>query len=305
MSVNMAELEGVRLTLKQKTKFYFTGTMMLNLGILVGFSVGGIILRLTGVEKTAGIFGVIGFIISLVGIGVQGWPILKAVLFGSGIGDAITGPLKADYEVVTVEMESGRVIQSDGGAQSILMNLGSRFIYLFIVYFISGIVVGIHIIFLSVKGLGLTAKAKPKPTNKPSIGFMALKNLFAACLPLILIIIWFGMASNQYNKDAKQTTVNIEQLTTQLKVGDTVIVIKNQDSSKGTMIRPKPAYPFSDEYASYMEQVVYVKEGDTLTVTGTMETELSISGKSTTYYVPVEYQGTRGWIEAEFVTIKK
>jgi hypothetical protein len=178
--VNKA-LEGIRLTLKEKSKWYFFGTLGMYVGILL-LALGVFIIGKTNSTNPALI--VLGVLIALVSIGYQGWPVLRAILFGGGLGNAITGPLKADYEVVTVD-GSGNVVSSDGGSQSIMTNFLGKFILFFVVYFFSGTVIGIQTLFLAIKGLILTAKAPEKPTNQPSIKFLFLKNVLITAAPAL------------------------------------------------------------------------------------------------------------------------
>jgi hypothetical protein len=174
--VNKA-LEGIRLTLQEKSKWYFFGTLGMYGGLII-MALGTLI-----AIKTSNLaLVVIGVLIAIVSIGYQGWPVLRAVLFGGGLGNAIFGPLKADYEVVTVD-GSGNRISSDGGHESIMTNLLGKFILFFVVYFFSGTVIGIQTLFLSIKGLILTAKAPEKPTNQPSIKSLFLKNVLITAAP--------------------------------------------------------------------------------------------------------------------------
>jgi hypothetical protein len=104
--VSMKALEGIRLTLKEKSKWYFFGTLGMYVGILIMY-LGGLVVAKTNSPAII----ILGVVIALVSRGYQGWPVLRAVLFGGALGNAIFGPLKADYEVVTVD-GSGNVVSS-------------------------------------------------------------------------------------------------------------------------------------------------------------------------------------------------
>jgi hypothetical protein len=92
--------------------------------------------------------------------GIIGLPKIIAVLFG-GIGNALFGPLKADYEVVTVD-RFGNTVSSDGGAESMNINLIGRIIQLVILYLLGALVTIIHLIILSIRYVitSITTKAK-------------------------------------------------------------------------------------------------------------------------------------------------
>jgi hypothetical protein len=94
---NETKLEGINKVLRFNSIFFSVGVFVLMIGFLNTFQFG---LKLWAI-----------------GWGIIGLPKIIAALF-SGFWGAVSGPLKADYEVVTVD-GLGRTISSDGGAQSI------------------------------------------------------------------------------------------------------------------------------------------------------------------------------------------
>ena len=295
--VNMAELKGVHATLRNRSSYYFIGALLMWPSVVIGTIISATTFA-TGINAVnAVLYMTFLFIIPLIGNGVQGWPILKAVLFGSAIGDAITGPIKADYQVVTVD-SSGRVVRSDGGAESIGLNLLGRLGVFFVMYMISPFIIIGHIIFLSVKGMKLNAKAKVKSDIKPSIGFIVLRNVIVAIAPLVLFAI-LGVTALGNVKATEKQTANFAQ---QLTAGQTVVVTKNAGQIYdggytgvyGTKIF-KSAVNSNDPD----DIVKYVKEGDILTLTG--EAEKNNWG----IFLPVEHEGDKGFIQAEYIGLKE
>ena len=96
--------------------------------------------------------------------------------------------------------------------------------------------------------------------------------------------------------DEKEKVQTIE-FAQQLKGGESIVVTKNAE------IVPEPRVPMADEYNSWMEKVVKVEAGNILNVTG--EPQSIEIFKSTHWYIPVEYQGTKGWIQTEYIGPKK
>jgi hypothetical protein len=101
-------------------------------------------------------------------------PKIIAVLF-SGFWSAISGPLKADYEVVTYR--DGVKISSDSGAQSLQLNFIAKLIQLGLLVFIGGFLTIIHVFYLSIKNVVLYLKATTKPAFKESGLFIIVINV--------------------------------------------------------------------------------------------------------------------------------
>jgi hypothetical protein len=132
-----------------------------------------------------GLFNYHPFLSPLIVAVIASFPALKAMLAG-GFGAALTGPLQADYEVVTVD-GSGNVIKSDDGTQSMINNFVMRLGGLVLILEIAPVVVFIHVIYLSVKGLNLTAQAKVKPPFKKSVGSLILLNIAVYIVSVVLM----------------------------------------------------------------------------------------------------------------------
>jgi len=121
---------------------------------------------------------------ALIGGTVWGFPVLKAFFFG-GFGTALTGPLKADYEVVTYQ--DGVRVSSDGGAQSMQTNILNKLLLLGAVWAFALFAVPIHVVFLSVKGIILHLKAKIKPPFLKSVFFIMILNVAAFLSPTFFV----------------------------------------------------------------------------------------------------------------------
>jgi len=188
-------LEGCRIALMNKSKYYWLGTLIMY-GGLVFIYLGIVVVGLAtgGIGKGVLFVVVIGFLTAIAGGTYSGWPVIKACMSG-GLGSAIGGAFKADYEVVTVD-SSGRKISSDGGNESMMTNFMMKIGIILFVWTISTALVLINIIILTVKAYALKAKAKGVVTPKPTIGFITLRNAIVAGLPVIvgIIVLVFGLA---------------------------------------------------------------------------------------------------------------
>jgi hypothetical protein len=298
--VSMEELRGVHATLRNRSSYYFIGALCMWPSVAIGVLVSASTFFVGINAVNAVMYMVFLFLIPVIGNGIQGWPVLKKVLLGSGIGDAVSGPLKADYELVTVD-GSGRVLSSDGGAESIWLNFFSRIGVFFVMYMISPFVVMIHIIYLSVKGIKLNAKAKVISDIKPSIKFLVLRNVITAVAPLVVFAVIGVVALGKVKANEKQIAAFAQQLT----AGQTVIVTKNAgqiyDLAQGGWTGVYGTKIFKNPVNSNDSDAVvkYVKEGDILTSTGKVEeTQWG-------FFLPVEHEGDKGFIQVEYIGQKK
>jgi hypothetical protein len=102
---------------------------------------------------------------------IIGWPKIWIVIKGGGLGGAIN----PSYEVVTTYGDGSR--SSDGGAQSMQMNLFAKLIQIGLVYLIGGIVQIIHQFVLTIRYIVLHLRAKPKPAFIKSGMFIIVLNI--------------------------------------------------------------------------------------------------------------------------------
>ena len=156
------------------------------------------IAKLEGINKVLrfhSIFWAVGFFLWMLFMGVRtggnvflfwlgyvimGLPKIWAG-FRGGLGAAITGPLKADYEVVTVD-GTGREISNDGGAQSIQMAFILRLIMAGALLMIGPIIACIHVIILSIRYIFTALTSRVKSSVKPNGYIIILINLLAPIL---------------------------------------------------------------------------------------------------------------------------
>lgn len=169
---NITKLEGINKVLRFTSIFWCVGILL----FLISF-IGINYLPSMRMSKTP-------LLLMAIGWGIIGLPKIIAVLFG-GIGDALFGPLKADYAVVTVD-GLGRTISSDGGAQSITTNFIGRIVQLIVIYIIGGFVTIIHLIILSIMYVITSIAAKEKSTVVPNGFIIILINIAAFVVGVII-----------------------------------------------------------------------------------------------------------------------
>ena len=155
-NANVAKLEGINKVLRFNSIFLCVGVFFI---IALQQIVGGF-----NASKVMSI----GWIII-------GLPKIISVLFG-GLGAAIMGPLKADYEVVTVD-GLGRTISSDGGAQSMQVNFLIKLIQIGVILAIGGIFTILHVIILSIRYAAIAFTTKAKSSVIPTGNIIILINL--------------------------------------------------------------------------------------------------------------------------------
>ena len=158
----MSDQDLVQLKLKGTFKSLLYYSIFMSLGTLLAFT--GFALGLVN-SHTLPLVLVVGT--------VGGFPVLKAVLLG-GMGQ-LTAPLKATYEVVTVDGAGNRV-SGDGGAQSINFEFLQRLGFVALVFAIAPFLVFLYATVLSFRGFFLYLKARPKPAFIKSPPFIILMN---------------------------------------------------------------------------------------------------------------------------------
>lgn len=201
--------------------------------------------------------GAVSFPILLILLVIGGFPVLKGVFFG-GLMSALTAPLKADYEVVTYR--NGVAVSSDGGTESMQMNFLSRLVQIGIALVIAPVAVFIHVCYLSIKGLGLHFKARPKPTFIKSVPAIILFNI---AVYIVSVALLFGVALGRIAaRDAALDNLAGRTLT----VFTSELNLRAEPSGTGRVIKT-------------------LKENDTLTATG------NIVG----FWVPVESGSDKGY----------
>jgi len=153
----VAKLEGINKVLRWNSLFFIVGFIII-------FLIRDFIPRGMEYVRLRSTLSTIGWIII-------GLPKIFAVLRG-GIGNAIFGPLRADYEVQTVD-GFGRILSSDGGALSMQMSLIFKLIQLGAIVALGGILTTLHVIFLSFKYAATALITKAKSSVIPN-GFMII-----------------------------------------------------------------------------------------------------------------------------------
>lgn len=156
--------EGCYRTLRKKSIFLNIGIILMVIGFAIAF------LFTKDVEKDLNI-AIIGMCVAGLGAILTIGPNLAAVLFGGGALAMLSGALRADYEVITTDGYGNK--SSDGGSESMMINLFGKLIGFFIVLAFIPLVTGIQIFFLSIKGIILTIRARPP--------------FFQSCLLLVLL----------------------------------------------------------------------------------------------------------------------
>jgi hypothetical protein len=177
-----------------------------------------------------------------------------------------------------------------------------------IIYFVPVIVAAVWYI-VKILAVREGAKILKKEEGTPIVG-LPVGIVIACILPLMLanyMASEITMRAEIREKVAKERVQEEEQMSAffaQLKPGMAVVVTKN----KGKIFDPSRG-DYTNEYGTLIytrvvpsnsssDWVKYVKEGDILTVTGEGTQERGW------FMVPVEHQGARGWIEAEYIGIK-
>ena len=167
---------------------------------------------------------------ALIGGTVWGFPVLKAFFLG-GFGAALTGPLKADYEVVTYQ--DGVRVSSDGGAQSMQTNFLVKLLLLGAVWAFALFAVPIHVFFLSVKGIILHLRAKTKPPFLKSVFFIMIINVAVLISPTVFVRI-----AGNADKSARGVTKSGDYQYAKTLSGDGIIIEDYFGESTGDLIIP-------------------------------------------------------------------
>jgi hypothetical protein len=163
---------------------------------------------------------------------VLGLPKIIAMLFG-GLGSTIMGPLKADYEVVTVD-GLGRTVSSDGGFQSMQMNFFVKLIQIGAMVVIGGFITILHVIVLSIKYIATALSTKAKSSVKPNGFVIILINTAVIIGTIILVMVQDTVETAVYRSEtgiSRSGDYDIRKNDT-----NDGIIIGNYEGSKGGAI---------------------------------------------------------------------
>jgi len=219
--VDVAKLEGLHRSLRFNSIFFCAGWFLFAISML------GLMYALGPMHKLPGVLMAIGW-------GIMGGPkIWTVVLFG------MKGALKADYEVVTKDGLGNR-LSSDGGLQSMLVNLGGKLIFALIMFVIGALITMVHLIILTIGYLVLSSKTKAVTSIKPDGKLIIIINVavFIGAIVLGAVIQKVGFAAQDASDRSKrgvQTSASFQYAPNEAKDG---VVIEEYLGNGGDVIIP-------------------------------------------------------------------
>ena len=212
----------------------------------------------------------------LLGWGIVGLPKIKAALKG---GFAAAFAPYSDYEVVKKD-QYGNVVSKDGGMESAQMNGIFNLLVAGVVFAIGGVVAIIHLLILMVKYLSLKYTDKVDDVTKPK-GLTVI---------ITCVAVFFGafiVGGTIQNIDTAIYNSNVKQVL-KVKEGVTLVVTGNMNGVIGS----------TPGGTTGPTKVISV--GTILKTTGS-----AVEAPNGSPYIPVEYDGFSGFINASRVKVKK